>query len=86
MSRATRRSSCRSPAKRSTRAAHIFSCAAVRTKQSTAQPPKRVIISQFESLEKAVAAYKSPAYMEARKIGDKYAKFRIFAVEGVAPK
>jgi uncharacterized protein (DUF1330 family) len=37
-------------------------------------------------LEKAVAAYKSPAYMEARKIGDQYAKFRIFAVEGVAPK
>ena len=49
-------------------------------------PLKRVIISQFDSLEKAVAAYKSPAYLEARKIGDKYAKFRIFAVEGVAPK
>ena len=51
-----------------------------------APPSKRVIISQFESLEKAVAAYKSPAYTEARKIGDKYAKFRIFAVEGVVPK
>ena len=51
-----------------------------------APPAKRVIISQFDSLEKAVAAYKSPAYMEARKIGDQYAKFRIFAVEGVAPK
>ena len=51
-----------------------------------AAPPKRVIISQFESLEKAVAAYTSPAYLEARKIGDKYAKFRIFAVEGVPPK
>lgn len=51
-----------------------------------AAPPKRVIVSQFESLEKAVAAYNSPAYLEARKIGDKYAKFRIFAAEGVAPK
>lgn len=51
-----------------------------------APPPKRVIISQFESMEKAVATYKSPAYLEARKIGDKYAKFRIFAVEGVASK
>jgi len=51
-----------------------------------APPSKRVIISQFDSMEKAVAAYRSPAYMEARKIGDKYAKFRIFAVEGVAPK
>jgi len=51
-----------------------------------APPAKRVIISQFESLEKAVAAYKTPAYMQAREIGNKYAKFRIFAVEGVAPK
>jgi uncharacterized protein (DUF1330 family) len=51
-----------------------------------AAPPKRVIVSQFDSLEKAVATYKSPADLEARKIGDKYAKFRIFAVEGVAPK
>ena len=49
-----------------------------------AAPPKRVIIRQFDSLEIAKAAYTSPAYMEARKIGDKYAKFRIFAVEGVA--
>jgi len=47
-------------------------------------PSKRVIVSQFESLEKAVAAYKSPAYSEARKIGNKYAKFRIWAVEGLA--
>ena len=51
-----------------------------------APPSKRVIISQFESLEKAVAAYNSPAYTEARKIGNQYAKFRIFAVEGVVPK
>jgi hypothetical protein len=26
----------------------------------------------------------SPAYLEARKIGDKYGKLRIFAVEGIA--
>ncbi|HZQ12712.1 MAG TPA: DUF1330 domain-containing protein [Pseudolabrys sp.] len=49
-------------------------------------PPQRVVISQFESLEKAVATYQSPEYREARKIGDKYAKFRIWAAEGVAPK
>ncbi len=49
-------------------------------------PPKRVIISQFDSLEKAVATYKSPAYLEARKIGNQYGKFRIYAVEGVPPK
>ncbi len=29
-------------------------------------------------------AYNSPDYKEARKIGDKYATFRIYAVEGVA--
>jgi uncharacterized protein (DUF1330 family) len=49
-----------------------------------APPPKRVVIWQFESLEKAKATYTGPEYMEARKIGDKYAKFRIWAVEGVA--
>ena len=48
-----------------------------------APPTKRVAISQFDSLEKAKAAYTSPAYNEARKIGNKFAKFRIWAVEGV---
>jgi uncharacterized protein (DUF1330 family) len=49
------------------------------------EPPKsRLVIAQFESLEKANAAYTSPAYMEARKIGNQYAKFRIWAIEGVA--
>jgi uncharacterized protein (DUF1330 family) len=37
----------------------------------------------FESMEAAKAAYTSPAYLEARKIGHKYAKLRIFAVEGL---
>jgi uncharacterized protein (DUF1330 family) len=49
-----------------------------------APPAKRVVIGRFESLEKAMATYTGPAYMEARKIGDKYAKFRIWAVEGAA--
>lgn len=40
----------------------------------------------FENIDKAKAAYTSPAYLEARKIGDKYAKLRIFAVEGVPQK
>jgi len=49
------------------------------------EPPKgRVIIGQYESIEKAYATYTSPEYREARKIGDKYAKFRIYALEGVA--
>lgn len=46
-------------------------------------PAPRVVLSEFESLEAAKAAYTSPAYLEARKIGDKYARLRIFAVEGL---
>ena len=48
-----------------------------------APPASRIVVSVFESLEKAQAAYSSPAYMEARKIGDQYGKLRIFAVEGL---
>jgi uncharacterized protein (DUF1330 family) len=43
----------------------------------------RIVISMFESMEKAQAAYTSPAFIEARKIGDKYGNLRIFAVEGI---
>jgi uncharacterized protein (DUF1330 family) len=49
-----------------------------------APPSSRVVLSVFESLEKAQAAYSSPAYLEARKIGDRYGKLRIFAVEGIS--
>jgi uncharacterized protein (DUF1330 family) len=49
-----------------------------------AAPAARVVVSMFESLEAAQQAYTSPAYLEARKVGDKYAKLRIFAVEGAA--
>jgi uncharacterized protein (DUF1330 family) len=51
---------------------------------SGASPASRIVVSMFENLEKAQAAYSSPAYLEARKIGDKYGKLRIFAVEGIA--
>ena len=48
------------------------------------QPPaSRIVLSVFESMEKAQAAYTSPAYVEARKIGDQHGKLRIFAVEGL---
>ena len=46
-------------------------------------PKKRVVILEFENLDKAQAAFASAPYRENRKIGDKYAKFRIFAIEGV---
>jgi len=43
----------------------------------------RVTINAYDSLEKAKAARTSPEYLEARKIGDKYAKFRAYVVEGL---
>jgi uncharacterized protein (DUF1330 family) len=47
------------------------------------EPPKRVAIMAFESLEKAEAVFNSAVYKEAKATGDKYATFRIYAVEGV---
>ena len=50
------------------------------------QPPKGyIVVIGFDSLEKAQAAFTSAEYKEGRKIGDKYAKFRIWAMEGVSP-
>ena len=50
------------------------------------EPPKRIILLMFENFEKAQATFASPAFMEAATIGEKYAKFRIYAVEGVTPQ
>ena len=50
------------------------------------EPPKpRIAVMVFESMEKARAAFDSSAYREAKKVGDKYAKFRVYAVEGLSP-
>jgi uncharacterized protein (DUF1330 family) len=47
-------------------------------------PPKsRVTILQWESIEQYNAYRKSPAFADARKIGETYAKFRTFAIEGM---
>jgi uncharacterized protein (DUF1330 family) len=43
----------------------------------------RVAINVYESLEKAKASREAAEYKEARKIGDKYAKFRAYVVEGL---
>ncbi len=48
-------------------------------------PPKaRVAIQQWDSIEKIQAWRNSAEYKEIRKIGDKYATFRSYAVVGVA--
>jgi uncharacterized protein (DUF1330 family) len=47
------------------------------------EPPRRIVINAFANLDAAIAAYNSPAYKEAAKIGSKYGMFRIYAVEGL---
>ena len=61
-----------------------FLAAGGKTTSIEGDPPKtRVTIQIWDSMEKMKAAYESADYKEARKIGDKYAKFRAFAVEGL---
>jgi uncharacterized protein (DUF1330 family) len=48
-------------------------------------PPNRVVVLQFESLDKAQAWWNSKATKDAFAIGEKYATFKDFAVEGVSP-
>ena len=47
------------------------------------EAPKRTTIQVWDSMEKYQAYRNLPAFKEARQIGEKYAKFRTFAVEGV---
>jgi heme-degrading monooxygenase HmoA len=42
-----------------------------------------VAIQQWESMEKIQAWRNSADYKKAREIGNKYAKFRAFTVEGL---
>jgi uncharacterized protein (DUF1330 family) len=49
-----------------------------------APPRTRITISAWESFDKVKAWRNSADYKELRKTGDQYAKFRAFAVEGVA--
>ena len=46
-------------------------------------PATRVAINQFDSLAAAQAWRNSDQFKQARKIGDKYARFRSFAIEGL---
>jgi uncharacterized protein (DUF1330 family) len=48
-----------------------------------AAPSPRVVVIQFDSLDKAEAWWNSPAQKAAQAIGDKYATFRSFLVEGL---
>jgi uncharacterized protein (DUF1330 family) len=46
-------------------------------------PGTRVAINAFDSLDAAQAWRSSDQFKQARKVGDKYAKFRSFAIEGL---
>ena len=46
-------------------------------------PAKRIAIQQWDSMEKVKAWQNSAELKENRKIGNKYAKFRDLAVEGM---
>jgi uncharacterized protein (DUF1330 family) len=48
-----------------------------------APPAPRVAIQVWDSLETAQKWRDSTDYKKAREIGDKYAKFRAFAIEGI---
>jgi uncharacterized protein (DUF1330 family) len=48
-------------------------------------PASRVVVLQFENMDKAQAWWDSPGRKNADAIGEKYATFRIYAVEGASP-
>jgi uncharacterized protein (DUF1330 family) len=48
-------------------------------------PAPRVVVIQFDSLDKAQAWVNSPSYKAAQSIGEKHAAFRLYQVEGISP-
>ncbi len=49
-------------------------------------PPKRVVIYMYPSMEALLAWRNDPAYVKVRAIGEKYATYHTFAVEGAVTK
>jgi uncharacterized protein (DUF1330 family) len=47
-------------------------------------PPKRVVIYVYPSMEALRAWRSDPAYVQVRAVGEKYATYHTFAVEGSA--
>ncbi|MCP3389637.1 DUF1330 domain-containing protein [Bradyrhizobium sp. CCGB12] len=47
-------------------------------------PPKRVVIYMYPNMEALRAWRNDPAYVQVRAVGEKYATYRTFAVEGAA--
>ena len=47
-------------------------------------PKFRIVINQWDSVEKVREWFNSSDYQKARGVGNKYAKFQIFVVQGLA--
>jgi uncharacterized protein (DUF1330 family) len=54
------------------------------TQSFSGEPPKRVVVLAFDSMERAQSWYASPQYEALKGLRDKAGKARIFAVEGLA--
>ena len=48
------------------------------------EAPKRAVVQVWDGMDKIHAWRNDPQYKELREIGNKYAKFRSFAIEGLA--
>jgi len=48
------------------------------------ESPPRVTVIQFDNMDKAQAWFNSPANKQSQAIGDKYATFRSYLVEGTS--
>jgi len=49
------------------------------------EPPKRVVIYMYPNMEALKAWRNDPEYVQVRHIGEKYAVYHTFAVEGASP-
>jgi uncharacterized protein (DUF1330 family) len=49
------------------------------------EPPKRVVIYMYPSMEALKAWRNDPEYVQVRHIGEKYAVYHTFAIEGASP-
>jgi uncharacterized protein (DUF1330 family) len=47
------------------------------------EPPKRVVIYQYPNIDAVQAWRNDPDYQQVRKVGEKYATYRTFAVEAL---
>lgn len=51
-----------------------------------AEPTFRVVINQWDSVDQVRKWFNSAEYQKAREVGNKYAKFQIFVVDGIPNK